>query len=69
MMEEITLNKGNRIRIILLKEAPPRAALYDHPKPRPQIISRYEKAMGKAKINRPSVAYLSSILQDEHLQT
>lgn len=68
-MEEIALNKGNRIRIILLKEAPPRPPLYDHPKTPPQIISPYEQAMGKAKINRPSVAYLSSILQDQHLQT
>lgn len=60
--------KGNRVRIILLKEASPHAGLYDHHRTRPSLAAPFEQPMAKPKVNRSSIAYLSSILQDEHTQ-
>jgi hypothetical protein len=60
--------KGNRMRIIILKEAPHPAGLYDHHRTRPSLAAPFEQPMAKPKVNRTSIAYLSSILQDEHTQ-
>jgi hypothetical protein len=62
--------KGNRIRIILLKEVPHPTGLCDHSRSRNQVSHSQESSIvSKTKGNRTSIAYLSSILQDEHQQT
>lgn len=68
-MEEITANrKGNRIRIVLLKEVPQQTPLYDPSRTKSRAPLSHDSTI-RSKPNHTSIAYLSSILQDEHLQT
>lgn len=67
---EDSAKKANRIRIVLLKEAPTPIPLYDHHRSKNRITHSHDATIvAKPKANRNSIAYLSSILQDEHLQT